>query len=69
NKGRVAKDRIFDFLYQESLKNSETAIWAVGILDDVSAQSTVQDKAACIAILTKIKTHYPELDMHLVIKN
>lgn len=69
NKGRVAKDRIFDFLHEESLKNIETAIWAVGILDDVSAQSTIQDKAACIAILTKIKTHYPELDMHLVIKN
>lgn len=69
NKGRVAKDRIFDFLHQESLKNIETAIWVVSILDDVSAQSTIQDKSACIDILTKIKTHYPDLDMHLVIKN
>lgn len=69
NRGRVAKDRIFEFLLLESLKNIDTAIWAVSILDDVSAQSTVQDKAACIDILTKIKTHYPDLDMHLVIKN
>lgn len=69
NKGRVAKDRIFNFLYQESIKNVETAIWAISILDDVSAQSTIQDKAVCIDILTKIKTQYPDLDMHLIIKN
>ncbi|WP_316828903.1 WGR domain-containing protein [Pedobacter miscanthi] len=69
NKGRVAKNRIFSFLHHESLKNVETAIWAVSILDDVSAQSTVQDKASCIDILTGIKKHYPELDMQLMIKN
>jgi len=69
NKGRVAKDRIFNFLHEESMKNLETAIWAVSILDDVSAQSTIQDKAVCIDILTKIKTQYPDLDMHLIIKN
>lgn len=69
NKGRVAKDRIFNFLHQESTKNVETAIWAISILDDVSAQSTIQDKAVCIDILTKIKMQYPDLDMHLIIKN
>lgn len=69
NKGRVAKDRIFNFLYQESIKSMETAAWAISILDDVSAQSTIQDKAVCIDILTKIKTQYPVLDMHLIIKN
>ncbi|QDW24165.1 hypothetical protein FFJ24_004735 [Pedobacter sp. KBS0701] len=69
NKGRVAKDRIFKFLHEESTKSLETAIWAVSILDDVSAQSTIQDKAVCIDILTKIKTQYPDLDMHLIIKN
>ncbi|SOD13355.1 WGR domain-containing protein [Pedobacter xixiisoli] len=69
NKARVAKNRVFSFISEEALTNQETAAWAVGILDDVSAQSTVQDKATCIDILTKIKAYYPELDMHLTIKN
>ncbi|TDG36966.1 hypothetical protein EZJ43_06705 [Pedobacter changchengzhani] len=69
NRGRVAKDRVFSFLYNESLKNLETAIWVVTILDDVSAQTTVQDKASCIDILTRIKKLYPNVDMHLMIKN
>jgi|GEM_PF-512938 len=69
NKNRMAKDRIFSFLRQEALKNQETALWATAILDDISAQSTIQDKATCIHILSEIKHKYPHLDMHLTIKN
>lgn len=69
NKARVAKNRIFRFLHQEALKNESIAKVVVPILDDLSAQSTVQDKATCIHILSEVKAKYPHLDMHLMIKN
>lgn len=68
NKARTAKNRIFAFLHEEALKDADIAAIIVPVLDDVSAQSTIQDKAACIRILTEIKTLYPHLDMHLIIK-
>lgn len=69
NKARIAKNRVLNFLHQEAVSNDKAAEIIVPILDDVSAQSTVQDKAACIHILTEIKTIYPHLDMHLTIKS
>lgn len=69
NKARVAKNRIFTFIKEEILKNEEVAAALVPVLDDISAQSTVQDKAACIHILSEAKAKYPHLDMHLTIKN
>jgi hypothetical protein len=69
NKARIAKDRIYHFLHEEALKTPEAAEWIVSILDDISAQSTIQDKETCISILTDIKRCYPHLDMHLIIKN
>lgn len=67
NKGRVAKDRIFGFLQQEALQSEESARYIAGMIDDLSAQTTVQDKASCINILTEIKNRYPQLDMHLTV--
>lgn len=69
NKARVAKDRILNFLRQEALNDVKVAEIITPILDDMSAQSTVQDKAVCINILAEIKSNYPHLDMHLTIKN
>ena len=69
NKARVAKNRIFDFLRQEALLSAEAAEIIAPIIDDVSAQSTIQDKATCIEILSAIKNRYPHLDMHLTIKS
>lgn len=69
NKARVAKNRIFGFIKEEALKDEAIAAELVPVLDDVSAQSTVQDKSACIHILSQIKERYPHLDMHLMIKN
>lgn len=65
NKARVAKNRIYRFLREEALKNEEIAAVITPVLDDISAQSTIQDKAVCIETLTAIKTLYPHLDMHL----
>ncbi len=69
NKARVAKNRIFDFLRQEALRSVEAAEIITPIIDDVSAQSTIQDKATCIEILSAIKNKYPHLDMHLTLKS
>lgn len=68
NKTRVAKNRIYRFLQEEACRNEEIAMIVTPILDDVSAQSTVQDKATCIHILSEIKSLYPQLDMHLAIR-
>lgn len=67
NKGRIAKNRVFAFLQQEALKNEEAAFFIAAIMDDLSAQTTVQDKATCIDILTEIKNLYPASDMHLTV--
>lgn len=69
NKARVAKNRVFKFLENEAINNVDIASVVLPILDDMSAQSTVQDKATCIHILARIKNAYPHLDMHLSIKN
>lgn len=69
NKARVAKNRIFKFLETEALSSVDIASVVLPIIDDISAQSTIQDKSTCIHILANIKNLYPHLDMHLSIKN
>jgi len=69
NKGRVAKDRIFSFLEQEALKSEEAAAHVVPLLDEMSAQAGIADKATCIHILTNLKARFPHLEMHLMIKS
>jgi hypothetical protein len=58
NKGRIAKDRIYNFLLEEGRK-SEVAAKTVGkILSDVSATSAIGDKARCIDILLQLNALY-----------
>lgn len=68
NKGRVAKDRIYAFLRREGLNNITSAAIIVPLLNDISAQQSVQDKATCLAALTALKTKFPDLAMSLTIK-
>jgi predicted DNA-binding WGR domain protein len=69
HKARIAKQRIFQFLHQEGKKNEEAAIFVTEIIDEVSATVAIQDKANCISILTDLKTLYPQLHTHLILKN
>lgn len=69
HKARIAKQRIFQFLHQEGKKSEAAAIFVTQIIDEVSATVSVQDKANCIAILTSLKTLYPQLHTHLILKN
>lgn len=69
HKARIAKQRVFQFLQNEGRKTEEAAIFVTEILDEISATVAIQDKASCIEILTDLKTLYPQLNTHLILKN
>ncbi|PIF30639.1 putative DNA-binding WGR domain protein [Flavobacterium sp. 9] len=69
HKARIAKQRIFEFLLQEGKKSEDAAVFVTQIIDEISATVTIQDKANCISILTDLKTLYPQLHTHLILKN
>ncbi|KOY87796.1 hypothetical protein AD998_18140 [bacterium 336/3] len=55
NRGRIAKDRIVDFLEKEATNSEETAFWLVALLNDMVNTLAVQDKASFIQLLQKLK--------------
>ncbi len=66
NKGRIAKDRVLEFLEKEALSSKETAFWVVPLFNDLVATSAVQDKERFIQILQKLKVKYENLKVALV---
>ncbi len=58
NKGRIAKNRIYNFLLQEGRKTPDLASAVSCILSDVSATAAIGDKAKCIDILLQLKALY-----------
>jgi predicted DNA-binding WGR domain protein len=65
NKGRVAKDRIIQFLHQEALKSYEVAELVTEILNFVSATYAIGDKGKYIEMMRDLKVKYPVLEMPL----
>lgn len=65
NKVRVAKDRIYSFLRHEGLSNAKSAKLIIPLLDELSAQQGIQDKATCIAALTAINKIHPSSQLSL----
>jgi hypothetical protein len=63
NKARVAKERIFAFLEQESLKSQAAAEYIAGIIAHISATVAIGDKARCIQIMRRIHLQYPEISL------
>ena len=63
NKARVAKERIFAFLEQESLKSAEAAQYIAGIIAHISATVAIGDKARCIRIMRRIHLQYPDITL------
>jgi predicted DNA-binding WGR domain protein len=55
NQGRIAKDRIVDFLEKEATNSEETAFWLVALLNDMVNTLAIQDKARFIQLLQKLK--------------
>lgn len=65
NKGRVAKDRVFDFLHEEAQKDKAVAEIVAKIMSRISATVAIRDKARCIEIMRDLNQKYPELAMPL----
>ncbi|MCU0438987.1 MAG: WGR domain-containing protein [Raineya sp.] len=55
NQGRIAKDRIVDFLEKEATNSEETAFWLVALLNDMVNTLAIQDKARFIQLLQRLK--------------
>ena len=62
NKGRKAKNAVYDFLQQEAINSEAVAKIVTRILNRLSATVAVGDKAKCIEILRDIQVKYPHLE-------
>jgi hypothetical protein len=68
NRGRAAKNRVFEFLQGEALK-SEAAAQVVGeILSRQSATVAIGDKATAIELMTKIHAAFPSVPLPIRIQ-
>ncbi len=65
NKGRVAKNRVFDFLETEALNNPEVAEVLIPIYERLVLTIAKGDKAKCILILNQLRKKFPHLEMKL----
>ena len=68
NKSSVAKERIYDFLRTEGLKDQKTAKVVASVLARQSAMMTIRDKAKCIAIMRDLNGVYGDLEMPIKVK-
>ncbi|WP_243146861.1 HEAT repeat domain-containing protein [Scytonema sp. UIC 10036] len=69
NRGRVAKQRIFDFLESEAQKSEEAASIVAEIMTRYSGTMAIGDKAKSIQILLRIHKKYPHLSVPIQIKD
>lgn len=67
NKARVAKDRVFAFLYKEAMNHYPAAEIATRIFNRISGTAAIEDKATCIQHLRDIQVKYPNLETVLTI--
>ena len=63
NRGRVAKQRVFDFLETEASKSEESARVIAEVLGRQSATIAIGDRAKAIQIMLKIHKAYPEINL------
>ncbi|OLP15862.1 hypothetical protein BST81_23845 [Leptolyngbya sp. 'hensonii'] len=63
NRGRVAKQRIFNFLEREALKNRFSAEIVAAILNRQSGTIAITDRARAIELMVKIHRAYPEIPL------
>jgi predicted DNA-binding WGR domain protein len=68
NKGRIAKQRIFNFLDAEAQKSETAAKIVAEILTRQSVTMAIGDKANTIQIMLKIKKKYPHISSPIQIK-
>jgi hypothetical protein len=68
NKGRIAKNKVFDFLLKEAEKSERYARIVADILNRQSLTMAITDKAKIIQIMMKIKKKYPTITLPLEVK-
>lgn len=69
NKGRVAKDRVLNFLKNEAMKLPEAAEIVARILDRLSMTAAIGDKSTSIEIMRDIHDKYPHIKMPISIES
>ncbi|MEO1269432.1 MAG: hypothetical protein AAFX99_15190, partial [Myxococcota bacterium] len=67
NRGRLAKQRVLDFLAQEAEGSEAAARVVAPMLTRLSATIAVGDRAAAIAALTQIERRWPEVSTPLTV--
>lgn len=67
-KGRIAKDRVLQFLQLKAQLNIENATFVASILTRVSATAAIQEKASYLIAMRDLKQQYPHLDLPIKIK-
>jgi hypothetical protein len=68
NKGRVAKNKVFDFLYSEAEKSESSARLIADILSRQSLTMAIGDKAKIIKMMMEIKKKYPNISLPVELK-
>ncbi len=68
NKGRVAKQRVLDFLQREATKSEAAAQTVAEILTRQSATGAIGDRARTIEIMNRLRTVYPDLPLPLTVR-
>ncbi len=68
NCGKVAKERIFNFLATEAQKSKQAATIVAKILTRQSLTVVIKDKAKAIETMLKIKKQYRDLDLPIKLK-
>ena len=68
NRGRVAKERVFDFLKKEALASEVVAVTVLPLITRISITMAIRDKALCLQLLARLKEAYPQLDSPITIK-
>ncbi|MEM7036274.1 MAG: hypothetical protein AAF570_04780, partial [Bacteroidota bacterium] len=69
NKGRVAKERVFEFLRKEALADIDIAAFVQPLIHRISATIGVRDKALCIRFLAELQAKHPQLSSGITLKD
>lgn len=68
NRGRVAKQKVFQFLEQEALKSEAAAQIISQVLTRQSATMAIADKSHCLQLMLRLHHRYPHIPLPMEIK-
>ena len=67
NRGRLVKDRVIRFLFDEAIKNAEVATMVAELFSDQSISRVIVDKMQYIKTLFKLQTQFKQIKTPVVI--